>query len=156
MRALFSLGLFLISTLACFAQSGVAYGFSYDASGNRIQRFITVVDDPNNPNNNRVNPFINGNEVQNDSAIVAENNVLDIVVYPNPTDREVTIEIKNFELAENLTQYTLTDINGKLCLKGAIHEGRTNLNLSGVERGTYFLRVIANGRDYGYQIIKTN
>jgi hypothetical protein len=68
------------------------------------------------------------------SPIYANN----IKVYPNPTFDVIQVGTANKE--KNAT-YTITDLSGKLLLKGQIQNGHGKINISRLSKGTYILAI---------------
>jgi hypothetical protein len=74
-------------------------------------------------------------------------------VYPNPTTDQLILSIKNQEL-KNL-QYVLVDIQGKRLKSDLINNIATNINVSKLNNGTYFLRILSNNKQIKtFQIVK--
>ena len=61
-----------------------------------------------------------------------------IKVYPNPAFDVIQIETDNTEKAAN---YTITDLPGKLLLKGQIQNGHGKINIAILSKGTYILAI---------------
>jgi hypothetical protein len=74
-------------------------------------------------------------------------------VYPNPTTDQLILNIGNQEM-KNL-QYVLVDIQGKSLKTDRINNTATNINVSKLTNGTYFLRIISNNKQIKtFQIVK--
>jgi hypothetical protein len=61
-----------------------------------------------------------------------------IKVYPNPTFDIIQVEVDHLE--KNAT-YTITDLSGKLLLKGQILNGHGEINIARLSKGAYFLAI---------------
>ena len=61
-----------------------------------------------------------------------------IKVYPNPTFDVIQVETDNIEKAAT---YTITDLSGKLLLKGQIQNGHGEINIAKLSKGTYILGI---------------
>jgi lysophospholipase L1-like esterase len=72
-----------------------------------------------------------------------------IKVYPNPAFDVIQLETDNIE--KNAT-YTITDLSGKLLLKGQIQNGNGKINIARLSKGTYILAI---GIEQ-VKVIKTN
>lgn len=59
----------------------------------------------------------------------------EILVYPNPTDDQVFVEIN-----ENNVPFQLIDLNGRILKQGTLNRGRNEVDLSGFNPGLYLLR----------------
>jgi hypothetical protein len=62
-----------------------------------------------------------------------------VTVYPNPTSDYLTLEVKDFGLA-NLN-FQLYDIQGKLLQSQKITDNRTNIVMNNLTPATYFVKV---------------
>jgi hypothetical protein len=85
-----------------------------------------------------------------------DNDVLDIVVFPNPTSELVSIQINHSSL--DFLDVSVTDLNGKEIYKGR-YAGISNtisINVSKLETGTYFLyfKDVNSSKIGSYKIIK--
>ncbi|WP_457610406.1 T9SS type A sorting domain-containing protein [Lutibacter sp.] len=75
------------------------------------------------------------------------------LVYPNPVDKKIKI-VLNEELTTNLT-ITIYDILGRLQYRNAKkYPSKFDLDLSFLSTGTYFMTLIANGKNQQYKLIK--
>jgi lysophospholipase L1-like esterase len=61
-----------------------------------------------------------------------------IKVYPNPTFDVIQAQADNIE---KKATYTMTDLSGKLLLKGQIQNGRGKINIGKLSKGTYILTI---------------
>ncbi|HET8837752.1 MAG TPA: T9SS type A sorting domain-containing protein [Flavobacteriaceae bacterium] len=74
----------------------------------------------------------------------------EIVVYPNPSRSQITIESK-------IPVHTIQiyDLLGRLVKQqGEVNALKTNMNLNGMEKGVYFIRIEANGKMQTIKLIK--
>ncbi|WP_456422450.1 T9SS type A sorting domain-containing protein [Lutibacter sp.] len=75
------------------------------------------------------------------------------LVYPNPIDKKINIVLSE-ELTTNLT-ITIYDILGRLQYQNAKkYPLKFDLDLSFLSTGTYFMTLIANGKNQQYKLIK--
>ena len=74
-------------------------------------------------------------------------NHLRLKIYPNPTHSLVSIE---FETLQEVN-YHLLSLTGEIVLSGTIHSSQYDINLLGLPRGVYVLRI----GNRGYKIVKT-
>ena len=65
------------------------------------------------------------------------NQALSFVVYPNPSDGKFTLKLVANDIQD--FSYTLTDVTGKVILKGTLSKGTTTIDLHEKENGTYLL-----------------
>jgi len=77
-----------------------------------------------------------------------QNETNEVLLYPNPTNGIITVEIKNSEVGE----VAMCDLTGRLIIIGFYKDKRIVLDLSSVKPGLYFLKLKAAGK--GYKIIK--
>lgn len=63
-------------------------------------------------------------------------------VYPNPASSNITIELLN-NTKSNITNYQINDLSGKVVQKGLLIN--SNVDVSGLDRGVYFVRLKQNG-----------
>jgi len=61
-----------------------------------------------------------------------------IKVYPNPAFDTIQVEAGTFKKNET---YTITDLSGKLLLKGQIQNGHGKINIDRLSKGTYILAI---------------
>ena len=68
-----------------------------------------------------------------------------IAVYPNPANDNITIDIVSFTKGEIISVY---DIQGQLLLQQPMQQAKTNINISTLAKGVYFIKVkTANGME---------
>lgn len=85
-------------------------------------------------------------EVEQEITDIKEiNNNLELIskLYPNPAKDNVTL---NLTILGTL-KYGIFDINGKLVSDGQLTDKTNNINLSGFNSGTYFIRVYPNDNE---------
>lgn len=66
-----------------------------------------------------------------------------ISLYPNPTNDYVILKLEN--LQENYT-YQMTDLQGKIVLKGTIKSTETHLDMTALSTATYQLQIFQQNR----------
>jgi hypothetical protein len=117
--------------LNSFAQTGFGsgdkIGFEYDAAGNRTRRFLIV-----NPCNNC--PPAGGNRTsgpEKDSISIGPNQQsLSIKVYPNPTDKDITVLVNGYEILTEKPLLTISDATGKTVLTKQLNSNNSLIDLS--------------------------
>lgn len=72
------------------------------------------------------------------AGIDSKTAVSGIKVYPNPTFDVIQVEAENIE---KNTTYTITDLSGKLLLKGQLQNGHEKINIARLSKGTYLLTI---------------
>jgi hypothetical protein len=73
-----------------------------------------------------------------------------VLVYPNPTSKDVTLEI-TAELLEK--EYYLTDNTGRIILSGQFRTLKETINLEQISTGVYFIKIDDNA-NLMYKIVK--
>ena len=83
---------------------------------------------------------------------------LEMVVYPNPTTSDVTLQIDaSDELNMDAMSYQLFDMNGKIITTQKIVASETQIRLDHLSSAIYFLRVFDdNQTNKTFRIIKNN
>lgn len=124
--------------------------YTHDANGNRIVRETMVFKTAPSQNGTGVN------HINEEPLIETETYVLGhkITVYPNPTAGFLQVLIDGIEAEDNIAFY-LSDVNGKVLL----HEksdlsGKIEMDLSLYSNGFYLLKVVLNGREKTWRIVK--
>lgn len=70
---------------------------------------------------------------------VSESDALaQISIYPNPANDYLVVDVAQTESDDF---YQLVDLNGRVVATGALKQPKTNVDLSGLESGSYFIRV---------------
>ena len=97
------------------------------------------------------NPTINTtHNIEEGSALsITDEALADVVIYPNPVDKEL-----NIETTANITNKiaTVFDINGKRILNIKLKSNA--LDVSSLESGIYFLRLESDGKSIKRKFIK--
>lgn len=86
---------------------------------------------------------INGNFKYSDIVLIKTSRVVDVTLYPNPSQDKVILNITDKALLK--TTVSLSDINGKLLQNVVINQTATTINISNYSTGIYILRFI-NGQ----------
>ena len=73
-----------------------------------------------------------------------------VLVYPNPTSKDVTLEITDVLLGKD---YYLTDNTGRIILSGQFRALKETVNLEQIATGVYFIK-IDNNANLTYKIVK--
>jgi hypothetical protein len=69
---------------------------------------------------------------------IMENEVSKIIIYPNPTENFVSIEVSEELIYE---RYILLDFYGRIILEGKFSAYKNNIDMSKLSKGTYLLKV---------------
>jgi hypothetical protein len=82
---------------------------------------------------------------------IVENPDFNVNVYPNPALNYVKVELDDQNLPAVLLVY---DINGKLVKNLNLNENITEINIEGLNKGTYIIRLQHNGEESVYKLVK--
>lgn len=131
--------IFLIMPLYMIGQNKIKY--SYDDAGNRIKREIVL---------SSLKSAISSDQITSFIEEVADQK---IIIYPNPTKGQLTIEITDPEntVTGNLTIFNL---RGQVIAKEQISSTRTSIDISTEPRGAYILHININEETSAWKIIK--
>lgn len=78
---------------------------------------------------------------------------LSVLVYPNPTTENLTLNIVDFDIAKLM--YELYDMNGKLLQSKKITEKQTKIEMSNLMPTTYFIKVAKENKEVKtFKVIK--
>lgn len=136
-----------------YAQTVEKIGFEYDAAGNRIRRFLIVEQCSYCPPNG--NPGRDSGPIV-DSIVVGPNQQsLSIKVYPNPTDKDITVLVNGYEILTEKPLLTMSDATGKTVLTRQLNSNNSLIDLSELTRGTYYLYVNTEYNKMTYKVIKS-
>jgi len=137
--------------------------FSYDAAGNCILKYKTVViqSAPQiSTNNDEENEETDSAAVDNSENInllpaAVEDIVgdIEIIIYPNPTKGVLIVKLLNIK-TQTPVHYTLMHTNGKHIVSGKSADNPFTLDLSGFSTGVYLLRLTIDEKSEIYKIIK--
>jgi len=135
--------LFIFSGIVSSAHND--YTFVYDAAGNRVERVIImqrsakiVGDEPEEEPKNE--PF-------RDYALDNE-----LILYPNPTKGEFSVEIKNLQ-AKQKAAIAIYDLQGKLLVQKQVLS-YTSFNIVDYPAGTYILHITLDNKEIDWKLIK--
>nr|WP_297169063.1 T9SS type A sorting domain-containing protein [uncultured Dysgonomonas sp.] len=131
--------IFLTMPLYMIGQNKIKY--SYDDAGNRIKREIVL---------SSLKSAISSDQITSFIEEVADQK---IIIYPNPTKGQLTIEITDPEntVTGNLTIFNL---RGQVIAKEQISSTRTSIDISTEPRGAYILHININEETSAWKIIK--
>lgn len=116
------------------------FQYSYDPSGNRIQRILLP--------NRIASP-------ENDSLPVARSMVSgkQVSIYPNPTNGELTIQIKSEEPVMD-AKAEVYDMQGRIVFAKEKLTEFTSIDISTEPAGNYLLRVWVEGKRREWMVVK--
>ncbi|HJZ39658.1 MAG TPA: T9SS type A sorting domain-containing protein [Bacteroidales bacterium] len=117
--------------------------FNYDNSGNRTSRTTITL------------KSTSGTQSGAQSAETFEDKVGEnsILIYPNPVQSEITVEIQGLEESSDVT-ISLFNQGGQLILSRERISNPQTLNLAHLPSGAYFLIIRIEGKNTKWQIVK--
>jgi hypothetical protein len=136
----------LICTLNCKAQNTVSY--HYDDAGNRIDRVI-VLDVSFAATTEASESRTKKKKVSYEEEL----GQFKVIIYPNPTQGELKVEIQTTEEREQAT-FMVYDLSGSLLINKTSSRDITKLDLSPYPLGTYILRVSTGTYRSEWKIVK--
>jgi len=74
-----------------------------------------------------------------------------ISFYPNPAQKELTIQSNTFDLSKNVV-YRISDINGKTVKKGIVNSKK--INIENLNHGVYLVNLNIEGEKQNFKFIK--
>lgn len=148
----FYLDLFGKSSISISYQGIIdAIGFSYDAAGNRTDRFI-ISEFMTAPSTKSTMRGIDESQIPNNPTEKLLNGS-NLKIYPNPTQGELKLEFINFPENERV-KLQLFDITGKKLKAGKINTPYYLLDMYDYPTGTYMLKLQTSSEQKIYQIVK--
>lgn len=117
--------------------------YSYDAAGNRTGRQIVY--------------YCNGSKKSKKTRkeIVKELEIsTETMVYPNPADNVIYLKLSNKMYEADMKQYILYDNLGKMVMRRDITNTLTEINVSGLKDGIYYLVLVSGGQKKDWKIVK--
>jgi Secretion system C-terminal sorting domain len=151
------LSFLMLQMITLFSQS---VAFTYDGSGNRITRTITVKQQSQTVEFPVVNPKdldladAKGTEVAKE-AKDSEDGKIAILVYPNPNKGILKIEISNMPL-NSIIEMRLYDLSGLELTVNRNSESHSEIDISQFRDGVYILRIKINEKTFDWKVIKNN
>lgn len=152
------MALFAIASYTLQSQTEtLSYSFTYDRNGNRIQRNLIIIENPENLASK--NNIDDSKEQQDEETMERENtiiekfNELDAKIYPNPTKGQLIIELLNFDEV-NDGMILISDMQGKVIFSQKKIDKKTAIDLSNQPAGKYLLRINANKLQKEWTILK--
>lgn len=81
------------------------------------------------------------------SATNLEENAMEVLVHPNPTDGQVALTLNSLQQ----TQLSIYDITGKLCTSTFLQNGRNTIDVSYLPSGLYVMRFLLDDKTHHTQ-----
>lgn len=136
---------FFLLSFGVFAQTVCpTIVFSYDASGNRIQRTLSIIPC------NEVQKQING-ENTGEPIVISS---MQVNVHPNPAKDKIIIEFLQIESPEERTTIFLYDVNGKEVYYEETSFLQVQIDVSKLSSGTYLLKIVRGKEFKTYNVFK--
>ena len=130
-------------------QPPVTTGLEYIVSFNLVDPCITgKAQDYNSSRSNNTNGEANPGGT---SLNVEDEEMGEISVYPNPTNGEINVYVENPDLFELIE---VRDVNGALIMSQIMNSSQTELDLSSLSNGMYFVRLISESTTINHKITK--
>ncbi len=82
------------------------------------------------------------------TGVRSVDNQVHYTLSPNPAAHTITIS------GMNKGSYTITDVTGRLLVNGNLNEYKTDINISALAAGTYFVNVLENGNVHTSKFVK--
>ena len=133
--------------------------FQYDASGNRVKRWISqpIAPPQNNPsanNNTAIADDVNSLISSNTSTSLSSQSEGDIKVFPNPVQDKLNVQFTGSADAEGCS-LQIYDGAGKLFSREAELKNNNEINMQQAKTGTYFLIIInKEGKRLYWKLVK--
>lgn len=124
------------------AQHYPTYEYTYDDAGNRIRRIVLVLKEGTGKSI--------GDTIMPIENVISEE--LKMLLYPNPSKGYITLEIENNK--DEIGEYSLLDISGRIIERGTCNSSSKILDMSGYASGIYLFQVSINDKRCVYKIIK--
>jgi hypothetical protein len=141
------IGIVLVLLPFCASSQTVKnFVFSYDASGNRIQRIIGL--------KSAQTTSITTIESSTVSPPIIDNTIegMTLQIYPNPTKGLIKLDIKGLR-DENVRLYVYS-VQGSIIFNSLVNNGITNIDLSKQPPGLYLMKIILKNQISEWKIVK--
>ena len=158
----------LLCLTVSFASAQKTIKYTYDASGNRIERKIiemkapamtpppqdsteNIIDDYENPFN-----IIQNTEDENNMPLKVYTDALSetfITIYPNPTKGLLTVKFTNMPQTA-VSSVTLFDMQGRIITQQQSLSDENRLDISAQPTGTYIMQIAVGEEVTSWKIVK--
>jgi hypothetical protein len=152
MNTLRSLSITLLLALCMISATAQQYTvrFDYDAAGNRTERWLEV-QGLKLSDSLFLEAYLPAAEAE-DNELLGMPDGLPTQVYPNPVYGLLTVDMPG-KKAETVP-YFLFDPQGKTVLQGEIAQITSNIDLTQLQPGTYYLLLLDGNRQERFKLIK--
>lgn len=133
-----------------YAQSNKLVSFTYDNNGNRTSLSVIIMRaDENDITNGSTNDNL---ETIEEAYGVASDTIsgINVSIFPNPTSDYLILTTDSYEQIH----VALLSLNGNTIYERTLTSCQTELNLSDLAQGMYFLTINHNGERHVWKIIK--
>lgn len=132
-------------------QPPVTVGLEYIVSFNLVDPCSTTTGKAQDYNSSRSNNT-NGEANPGGTGLnIDDEEKGQIAVYPNPTSGAISVFVENPDLFEIIE---VRDVNGALIINRVLNSSQTELNLSDLSNGMYFVRLISDSETINHKITK--
>jgi uncharacterized repeat protein (TIGR02543 family) len=88
-----------------------------------------------------------------------EEQTLALDIYPNPASDVVCVNVQNSSLIAGKYEVAIIDLSGRICQTASVNGGNSNvdiirLDVSGLPKGSYFIRIQNNGVNLVRKFVK--
>lgn len=133
-----------------YAQNNKLVSFTYDNNGNRTSLSVIIMRaDENDITNGSTNDNL---ETIEEAYGVASDTIsgINVSIFPNPTSDYLILTTDSYEQIH----VALLSLNGNTIYERTLTSCQTELNLSDLTKGMYFLTINHNGERHVWKIIK--
>ncbi|MFZ4581242.1 MAG: T9SS type A sorting domain-containing protein [Paludibacter sp.] len=139
--------LILVSISELYCQSAT---FDYDASGNCVLKYKTVILGPSYAKKKPGNQNTDTIQAPLQESLLGERK---LTIYPNPTKGVLKIEVSGKAL-ENQGKYIVTDLSGKIMMSGIFESMSFQVDMTTLPEGGYFIKLMIENKQDIWKIIK--
>ncbi len=132
----------------CTMLSAQTIRYTYDAAGNRTERYIDMTPEVRSAKAAATEGDAAAPEELEDRSLSNA-----IRIYPNPTEGLLKVEIDNLQENQKASIALMT-LQGQTVLRKSNVQGMTELDISNSLQGTYIMRISIDGNNTEWKIIK--
>ena len=136
--------LFIFGLLGALNAQTQKISYLYDAAGNRSDRIIDYDSQQSPQHAKQAQPAQYEDKLFGDKQVI---------IYPNPTEGQVTVEIQNYDAATT-GSISISTVNGRLLQQAEIIAAQTPLDISAQPDGMYLFVIRIDGQVSTWKILK--
>ncbi|HPM02251.1 MAG TPA: T9SS type A sorting domain-containing protein [Candidatus Cloacimonadota bacterium] len=144
MKHIFTWVLFLVALFPCVTNAQTMFEFTYNESGHRELREVILLKSAKANQDTMISK-------QTEMPLACEIGLQELLIFPNPTNGIVRIEIPLLDSEAYIRVY---DSNGKAIIQKTTYEPSSGINLSGEPSGIYILSIRIGSNKKEWKIIK--